>query len=167
MGKEKTINQRIKEVMNTLGYDEAQFARKIGVSSGALVNVINKNDDPSYAMLVNITTVLPVHQKWLMLGEGPTWTQSNISKWTSKTKSDQHQVDKEVNSRFKQIRMHLGLSQTIMAAEIGVTRDVVSNIETNRTSPTIHAVKVLKKKYGVNMLWLIEGEKPMMLKEKS
>lgn len=162
----KTINQRIKIVMNSFGYDDPHFARKIGVSIGAIHNVVDNNDDPSYAMLRNICTVLPVSQRWLMIGEGNPWTVDSINKWISESKDSHQDIDKEINDRFREFRIKSGLSQTVMASEVGVTRDIVSNIENYRGSPSIHVLISLHKRFGVNPMWLLYGDPPMIVSNK-
>lgn len=159
----KSINSRISFIIKTLGYSDLHFARKVGVSQVAVNNVINNNDDPSYALLRNITTVFPVSEKWLMIGEGKPWTTDNINNWKSGNhKGDKHRdVVKEINKRFKDFRDSIDLSQTLLASELGVTRDVISNIESLRVSPTIHMLIVLDKKYGLNIQWLLYGEGKM------
>lgn len=161
MKEQTTINQRVRYVMDALDYDEARFARRIGVSKGAVTNVVSNNEDPSYAMLKNITTVLPVSKEWLMLGTGKPWTSDS---WRSYKESDPHAVDKELNNRFREIRESENLSQTLFAAELGVTRDVVCNIENLRSSPSINVLKLLHKNFKINPYWVMYGDKPMKLK---
>lgn len=162
----KSINERIRYVMDALGYDESHFSRKVGVSVGALINVVHSKEDPSYALLKNICAVLPVNERWLMIGEGKPWSSDNIEGWMfgSKYEEAHHAVIKEINERFKQFRLFLGLSQTLFASEMSVTRDVVSNIETYRSSPTIQMLIELDKKFKMNILWLIYGDPPMVKK---
>jgi DNA-binding XRE family transcriptional regulator len=163
-----TINQRVKYIMDQLEYEEGNFSRKVGVSKGALINVIKNNEDPSYALLRNITTVFPVSQKWLLLGEGKPWTKDNLEKFKAGDgyEESHHEVDTDVNARFKEVRSSNDFSQTIFASELGVTRDVVAGIENNRTSPTISMVKTLHSRFGVNPMWLIYGDTPMYFKKK-
>jgi DNA-binding XRE family transcriptional regulator len=159
-----TINQRVHYIMNELEMSETQFARKVGVSKGAVVNVIKNNEDPSYALLRNIVTVFPVSQKWIYLGEGHPWTAADISKWKHGGEDEGYRpADLDMNNRVKQIRIENNLSQTLFAAELEVTRDIICNMETNRTIPTVPMVKHLHKKLGVNPMWIMYGDKPQYL----
>lgn len=164
-----TINDRIRYVLETFDTDETRFAKRVGASKAAIINVTKNNEDPSYALLRNITTVLPVNQEWLILGKGKPFTIDNISKWKrggGKYEEGHHGVDKAVNDRMKEIRMIKNMSQTVLAAELGVTRDVISNIENDRTSPTISMIKALHKDHGINPMWILYGDKPMLLERK-
>lgn len=163
-----TINERIKFIMESFDGEEGKFAKRIGVSKSALINVIKNNEDPSYALLRNVTTVLPVSKEWLILGKGKSFTVESVAKWKKaggKYDEGHHAVDKAVNDRMKEIRLMQNMSQTIFASELGVTRDVISNIENDRSSPTISMLKALQKEFKINPMWIISGEKPMKKEE--
>jgi DNA-binding XRE family transcriptional regulator len=166
--KELTINERIKLVMDTFGYDEVKFAKKVGASKVGIINVIQNNFDPTYALLRNITTVFPVSQEWLIIGKGKPFTVESVGKWKSMDKQGEshYAVDRDVNRRVKEVREMNNLSQTLFASELSVTRDVISNIENDRNSPPIAIIKSLRSVFRVNPMWLLYGDKPMILKEK-
>lgn len=147
--------------METLGYDESHFARRVGVSSGALTNVVRNNEDPSYALLRNMCTVFPVSERWLMIGEGKPWTDANINKWKMGSTDKSERIVKEINQRLKEFRVQTGLSQTLFASELGVTRDVICNIETYRASPSVPMVIEAAKVFNMNANWLLFGEGEM------
>jgi DNA-binding XRE family transcriptional regulator len=154
------IHDRITLVMKTLKYDEAGFARKIGVSKPAVITVITKAGDPSYAMIKNITTILPVNQEWLYMGTGNPWTVNDLSKHKSDAEpEDNHRdVDEGINNRVKMIRMDLAYTQAQMAGELKISRDVITGIETFRTSPSAVVIKRLWSKFNINPLWLVTGD---------
>lgn len=160
------IHDRILFVMRTLKYDEAGFARKIGVSKPAVISVITKKEDPSYAMIKNITQIMPVSQEWLFLGNGKPFTVEELSPYKSGAEvTDNHRdLDEDINNRVKVVRMQSGYTQTLFAGELKVSRDVVTGIETFRTSPSAALIKRLVLKFGVNPSWLILGEGEMGMK---
>lgn len=64
----------------------------------------------------------------------------------------------EINERIKKIRNDLGLSQKSFAEKMGLSRDVISNIEYGRTDVKDNVVKSICKFYRVNYFWLTEGK---------
>lgn len=56
--------------------------------------------------------------------------------------------------RIKKIRQVLGLSQREFGEKLGVSRDVISNIEYNRVEPKEVFIKHLCKTYNVNREWI-------------
>lgn len=63
-----------------------------------------------------------------------------------------------INERVKQIRQDLNLSQKSFAEEMGLSRDVISNIEYGRTDVKENVIKSICKFYRVNYFWLTEGK---------
>lgn len=66
-----------------------------------------------------------------------------------------------INHRVKQIRLSLRLSQPKFGEKLGVSRDVISNIELERVEPKEILLKHICKTYNVNPLWLAEGKGEM------
>lgn len=62
-----------------------------------------------------------------------------------------------MKNRFKQIRESYNLSQREFGERIGVSRDVISNIEYGRVAPKDLIVKQVCKEYNVNEEWLRTG----------
>ena len=65
---------------------------------------------------------------------------------------------KPENKRAKQVREELGLSQKAFAERMGLSRDVISNIEYDRTDLKEYVAKAICREYKVNYLWLVEGK---------
>lgn len=161
--KTEQIHDRIALVIKTLKYDVPSFARKIGVSRPALVSVISKKEDPSYAMIKNITQILPVSQEWLFMGHGKPWTTGDLSSHMAHAKADDNHrdVSKDINSRVKIVRMQSSYTQALFAAELKISRDVITGIETFRTSPSAALIRRVCLTFGVNPNWIILGEGDM------
>lgn len=66
-----------------------------------------------------------------------------------------------INNRVKQIRLSLKLSQPKFGEKLGVSRDVISNIELERVEPKDMLLRHICKTYNVNPLWLTEGKGDM------
>lgn len=63
----------------------------------------------------------------------------------------------KLNSRIKQLRETLGLSQDAFGGRIGITRAAISNIEKGDRNPSEQTLKSICREYDVSYLWLTEG----------
>lgn len=68
-----------------------------------------------------------------------------------------------MNERIKLVRKTLGLTQQEFGEKLGVSRDVISNIEYRQVPPKELLVKHIATLYGVNLAWLMYGEGEMMI----
>ncbi|KIL38674.1 transcriptional regulator [Gordoniibacillus kamchatkensis] len=71
-----------------------------------------------------------------------------------------------MHDRIKAIREHLGLSQREFGEKLGVSRDVISNLEYNRVQPKELLLKHICELFSVNEKWLQTGEGDMFLDQK-
>ncbi|MDD2268928.1 MAG: helix-turn-helix transcriptional regulator, partial [Eubacteriales bacterium] len=65
---------------------------------------------------------------------------------------------------IKMLRATLGLSQRSFGEGLGVSRDVISNIENKRTHPSDPLLESIIKIHSVNRIWLINGSGEMFRK---
>jgi transcriptional regulator with XRE-family HTH domain len=63
--------------------------------------------------------------------------------------------------RIKFIRKSLDLSQTIFAAEIGITQTSLSQIESGKNGISYDVYKAIIQRFSINPLWLMDGEGEM------
>lgn len=63
--------------------------------------------------------------------------------------------------RIRTLRKDLKLSQKEFGEKIGVSRDVIGNIEYQRVDPTELIIKQICSSFNVNYFWLTEGEGEM------
>lgn len=70
-----------------------------------------------------------------------------------------------MNSRIKQVRLALNLSQDEFGRRLGVTRGAITNIEFNKTEPKQLFVELLCREFDVNETWLRTGEGEMFIKK--
>lgn len=66
-----------------------------------------------------------------------------------------------MNTRIKAVRAALGLSQRAFGERLGVSRDVISNIESGRRVPKAPFLQLLCAMYGVDRRWLDTGDGEM------
>ena len=69
----------------------------------------------------------------------------------------------ELNSRIKQVRKALGMSQDEFGNGLGLGRGAITNIELNKTTPKPLVVQLICKTYNVNETWLRTGEGEMFV----
>ncbi|MBE1446084.1 helix-turn-helix domain-containing protein [Paenibacillus sp. OAS669] len=72
-----------------------------------------------------------------------------------------------LHSRIKMIREYVGLSQREFGEQLGVSRDVISNLEYNRVEPKELLLKHICKLYSVSETWLETGEGEMFIDNKN
>ncbi|KQY85268.1 MULTISPECIES: helix-turn-helix domain-containing protein [unclassified Paenibacillus] len=70
-----------------------------------------------------------------------------------------------MHDRIKAIREALKMSQREFGERLGVSRDVISNLEYNRVEIKDLMVKHICERYGINENWLTTGEGDMFLNE--
>lgn len=161
MGKNpKSINDRIEYIRRVFEYPVTAFARKLGSSKSAMINVLSdtKNEDPSFKMIKSIISMFPVSEEWLLLGAGDPFTKDDISDFKYSDSQPESPLDPEINARLVQIRNGLNISQAMFADTLDTTRDIISFIEINRTAVTVPLVKKLIRKHNINPMWILFGE---------
>lgn len=155
----KSIQDRIDWVRCVLGYSVTEFARRVGASKSGMRNVLESDSEPSLRIIGNISALFPIDRAWLLLGRGEPITKEDISEYIySPEYNNQHSsedVDKPIVDRIIEVRTEKGLSQVLFANEMGVSRDIISAIESMRTNPSVMFIVRLCKKYGINPNWLL------------
>lgn len=66
-----------------------------------------------------------------------------------------------INSRIKELRNSLKLSQTDFGKRIGLSRGVIKNFDEETTTPNPLQIDQIVKEYGVRREWLETGEGDM------
>lgn len=67
-------------------------------------------------------------------------------------------MEYEINARVKELRERLNLSQKAFAQNMGLGRDVISNIENNRNEVKEYVKEAIYRVYGVRKEWLETNE---------
>lgn len=65
-----------------------------------------------------------------------------------------------VGDRIKEIRKEAKLSQTDFGKKLGVSRDVIGNLEYGRVELKEYMLKLICKTFYINEKWLLTGEGP-------
>ncbi|MBE6710333.1 MAG: helix-turn-helix transcriptional regulator [Ruminococcaceae bacterium] len=70
--------------------------------------------------------------------------------------------DDVIKERIKELRKAHKLSQTAFGEVLGVSRDVINNIENGRVEPSELIIKMIVNEFGINTQWLVNGEGDMI-----
>lgn len=66
-----SINQRIREFIDSLGINDNQFAKSIGVTQSVIASMFSRNTEPSSRVIVSVLNAYAnLSAEWLMRGEG-------------------------------------------------------------------------------------------------
>ena len=66
-----------------------------------------------------------------------------------------------MNNRIKEIRDHFNLSRAAFGERLGVSGDVINNLERGRVDAKEHMILLICKEYDINEEWLRTGEGEM------
>lgn len=66
-----------------------------------------------------------------------------------------------MNSRIKELRKELGLTQEAFGAKISITKNSISMIESGKNTPSAQTITMICDKFGANREWLVTGNGPM------
>ena len=72
-----------------------------------------------------------------------------------------------INDRIKQLRKSLNLSQTDFGKKLGVSRDVINNLDRSVVDPKPLILEHICSVYNVNPDWLMHGTGDMFLERDS
>lgn len=68
-----------------------------------------------------------------------------------------------MNERIKQVRENAGLTQAAFGQRIGLSRDVINNLERGRVDAKDHIIKLICDEYQVREDWLRTGSGPVYI----
>jgi transcriptional regulator with XRE-family HTH domain len=72
-----------------------------------------------------------------------------------------------IENRLKYIRKQLGFTQESFAKSIGLNRDNITNLESGKVKISILHALALEYVHGINKEWLLNGEGPMLTKDRN
>lgn len=71
------------------------------------------------------------------------------------------EINRELNSRIKQVRLKQGLSQRAFAAEIGISGPGVARIESCENNASEQTLRAICDRFSIRREWLDSGEGDM------
>lgn len=66
-----------------------------------------------------------------------------------------------MNERIRQLRDSIGLSRAAFGERLGVSGDVINNLERGRVDIKEPMIKLICNEFGVSYIWLTQGIDPM------
>lgn len=74
---DKLVGERVTMIRNHLGMNQKSFAKEIGISTTALSDIEKNKWKPGFDTLVNIKKKFNVEFNFVMLGQGPMFSNGN------------------------------------------------------------------------------------------
>lgn len=71
-----TVNERFRDIRKELGFNQQQFAYKLGISQTHISGIENGRDNPSKSLLKFLCAKFSVNEEWMLEGTGtplPEW----------------------------------------------------------------------------------------------
>lgn len=153
-----TAGQRIKELRETKGLSQKEFAQMIGISPTHISKVEAKKDKPSDRVLRLISLKFQVSFEWLLTGQEPMFVETLAA---DQAAGDELKVDSGIGQRMKELRQRLDMNQDDFVSSIGISRSHLSNIENGNDNPSKTLLILISLLYGVSFEWLLNGRKTM------
>ena len=72
-----------------------------------------------------------------------------------------------MNERIRMLREAKGMTRAAFGQRLGVSGDVINNLERGRVEIKEHIVKLICAEYSVNEEWLRSGKEPMYIEPES
>ena len=73
-------------------------------------------------------------------------------------------METNVNNRFKEFRIHIGIKAEDLASGLGKVKGRIYDIERGDSDPHLKEVIYLSENYNLNPTWLLTGKGDMLLK---
>ncbi|MBQ8161137.1 MAG: helix-turn-helix domain-containing protein [Clostridia bacterium] len=152
--------KRLKKIRDHYHLDQADIATMAGITTGMVSHMERGRAPVSETVAAAIEEKYGISAAWILQGgEGqPAWDgQEEPEDKEEKTVP----VPSETAVRFKQMRTELGMSQKETSDALGITKGMISLIETGRTPISEKMYARIEEKLGISRAWLLTGEGEM------
>ena len=151
-----SISDRIKLIRK--GLTQKEFARKIGVSYGAIQNWEVYNQVPNGTALTKIRDVFKIDINWLLTGEGEMINNTASPEVVENKTTKATCVEEDTFfSRLKILRDGFGFTQKEVGNKLNVSTNTVQSWEKD-TYPKGDALIILSEMFKCSIDWLLIGE---------
>lgn len=140
------INIRLKKLRKEFCLTQQEFADRIDISRGNIASYEVGKNAPSNAVISLICREFNVNKNWLQTGNGDMFS---------------------VNTRLKELRQALNVTQQQFADRLGIKRNTVATYETSKSSPSDAAVVLICREFNVDEHWLRTGVGNMFIESSS
>lgn len=139
-----SIKDRMKLLRETLGLTQCEFGKRIGVTRDAIA-AYERGVTVKEPIIRLICKEFNIDYSWLAEG-------ANVDMSSTMSSS---------NTRIKELRMKLNLTQKAFGEKLGMKVSSISTIEKGVNNLTNIVANLICKTYNVNYLWLTEGKGEM------
>ncbi|WWU66459.1 helix-turn-helix domain-containing protein [Clostridium baratii] len=133
------MNERVQKIRKLKKLSQKDFGESINLSQNHISAIEKGIRNVTPRIADDICRVYNVNKTWLISGLGDIFKNTLI------------------NERFKLIRKKERISQKDFGEMLGVSRDVISNIEYGRVEPKELFVNHLCSVFNINKDWLVNG----------
>ena len=151
------MNSRIREIRTALGLTQREFAKKIGLQHNAISVMERTNTKiPEYYILA-ICFRFGASETWLCTGEGEMFAKGGARKSGLPV---QELTSSLMNTRIREIRQALAISQSEFGEKIGLKQNAVSLMEKPNGRIKEQNIIAICTQFHVNEVWMrtVEGE---------
>mgnify|MGYP002625383593 CR=1 FL=1 len=143
------MKDRIKTIRRHYALTQAQFAKKIGKTSGFISNIENGRCSLSDSTIRSVCSAFGVNEQWLRDGSGAMFIEGKENAAADKA---------GIGSRVREVRNRAGLTQAEFGKQVGFHRNQVCNIETGKSVPSEAFLAAVSRQFKVGIDWLVTGQ---------
>lgn len=143
----ESMTARISRAINESGRKRSEIAKALDVSPSFITQLCSGSCGASSRTLNGICLVLGINATWLFTGIGEMYTDDGTS---------------GLRTRIRQVRKNFELSQSAFGARIGVSRDMINNLENGRAQISELVILAICNEYGVDKHWMHTGAGEML-----
>lgn len=113
-----TIGARILEIRQAASLPQKEFAEQLGVSKSAVASYEKDQQMPGAAVLMSVCEHFNVEPRWLLLGEGQTYSDKTIEKMGANLNRHNENVE-ATEARVKEMEQELErIKKELLAAQM-------------------------------------------------
>ena len=151
--------KRLKKIRDHYHLEQDVIASMAGISRSTVSHMERGRAPVSERVAAAIEDKYGISADWILQGgEEPEW--GDIQE---EPEEKNVPVPSEIAVRFKQMRTEMGMNQKEMSDALGISKGMISLIETGRTPISERMYTRIEKKLGISRSWLETGEGEMKL----
>lgn len=168
----QALGERIRRLRSELGIQQVDMAASLLVHKSHLSKIESGNANPSIRLLADIISKYPVHEAWLLHGEGEMLIKdvgSNEPVDAQEPEEDDErpaidftEARKQAGPRIRQMREALGIPAEELVEKFGITTSYLQMLEEGKAQASSTLLGLLIREYGLNHEWLSWGGGPMV-----
>ena len=143
----ESINDRLKQLRESLGLSQAAFGQKIGLERSSMSAIEHNQRKLTPRSIRDVCREYNVSEEWLTTGSGEMFCEDTA-----------HLTQGE---RIRFLRKNLGLTQTQFGEKVSLKQAVIGQIENDQRSATPRFIRDVCREYNVNEEWLTTGSGEM------